>query len=347
MSDKTEDPTPKRLRKAREEGDSGVSTQAAQAVAFLVAIALAPAAISALVSRSDDMLRAALTRAATHDHAATLGAFDPTGIAGPVVMLVVPMLLAAGAASAVVQFVQTGGFIASKKLTPKLEKLNPIPGFKQLFSPVRLFAVARALIAGSIVAYLAYRGMRDHAADVAHVTGQLRYVGLLAGEIAHHTVRDAALFGLAVGAVDLLVTRRSWTKRLRMSKDEVKREHKESEGDPQLKAARERAHHEMLAAATVNNVKGATVVVVNPTHIACALRYDEEQGDEAPLVLAVGEGDLAKRIVEAADAYGVPVLRDVPLARTLSELTAGERIPEDLYEAVAAILREAWSEPRG
>jgi flagellar biosynthesis protein FlhB len=96
----------------------------------------------------------------------------------------------------------------------------------------------------------------------------------------------------------------------------------------------------------VANVKNATVVVINPTHIACALRYDEEEGDDAPLVVAVGEGDLARQIVEAARAYGVPVLRDVPLARALVELVPGDRIPEELYEAVAEILREAWSQPK-
>jgi flagellar biosynthesis protein FlhB len=188
--------------------------------------------------------------------------------------------------------------------------------------------------------------MKEHAPDIAHVVGRLGFVGVLAGTIAARACRDAALFGVAVGAVDLLVTRRAWMKRLRMSKDEVKREYKESEGDPQLKAARERAHHEMLASATVANVKNATVVVVNPTHIACALRYDEEEGDEAPLVVSVGEGDLARQIVEAAHAYGIPVLRDVPLARALVELVPGDRIPEELYEAVAEILREAWSQPK-
>jgi flagellar biosynthesis protein FlhB len=83
---------------------------------------------------------------------------------------------------------------------------------------------------------------------------------------------------------------------------------------------------------------------VNPTHLATALRYDEGEGDEAPVVVANGEGDLAKRIVEAAHAYGVPVVRDVPLARALAELEIGEQIPEALYEAVAEILREAWEE---
>jgi flagellar biosynthesis protein FlhB len=340
--DKTEEPTPKRLRKAREEGDSGVSTQAAQSVAFLVAVSLAPAAIAALAVSSVERMKSAISHAGD----ATLPPLDPTSMVMPVITIVVPLLLAAGAASAVVQLVQTGGFVASKKLTPKLERLNVFEGFKNLLSAPRALAVLRALLAGSVVAWLAYRGVRDHTVDVAHVAGQLRFVGVLAADIAHHACRDAALFGLAVGAADLFVTRRTWLKRLRMGKDEVKREHKESEGDPQLKAARDRAHHEMLASATVANVRNASVVVVNPTHIACALRYDEEQEDDAPVVLAVGEGDLARRIVDAARDYGVPVLRDIPLARALIELSPGDRIPEELYEAVAEILRAAWSEPR-
>jgi type III secretion protein U len=132
-----------------------------------------------------------------------------------------------------------------------------------------------------------------------------------------------------------------------MSKDEVKREHKESEGDPQMKAARERAHKEVIAQATVANVRTASVVIVNPTHLATALRYDEKEGDEAPVVVASGDGDLAARIVRAAHDYGVPVVRDVPLARALAELEVGDAIPEALYEAVAEILRDAMeAEPR-
>ena len=94
----------------------------------------------------------------------------------------------------------------------------------------------------------------------------------------------------------------------------------------------------------MTNVKTASVVIVNPTHIACALRYDEEGGDEAPVVVASGHGDLAQQIMAAARQYGVPILRDVPLARALVELEIGASIPEALYEAVAEILRETWEE---
>jgi flagellar biosynthesis protein FlhB len=150
--------------------------------------------------------------------------------------------------------------------------------------------------------------------------------------------------GLGLALVDLVVTRRSWLSRLKMGKDEVKREQRESDGDPETKAARERARHEMMAQVVVAQVKEASVVVVNPTHLACALRYDEKDGDAAPVVVASGRGELAARIVQAAEAYGIPVLRDVPLARALIELEVGDVIPEALYEAVAEILRTAWEE---
>jgi type III secretion protein U len=340
MSEKTEDPTPKRLRKAEEEGDSGASQYAARAVAFLVTITLLPAAVSALAHESRSMLMAAVERAGDADpHVG-----DPTAIGPKVVMLALPVLLAAGITGAVASLVQTGAVIATKKLSLDLGRLNVFEGVKNLLSAQRLFSVVRALLGGAAVAYLALRGLRSHALDLAHLPGQLGYVPIVAGEVARTIARDAALLGLAIGAVDLLVVRRSYWNKLKMSKEEVKREYKESEGDPQVKAARERAHHEMLAAATVSNVKNATVVIVNPTHIATALRYDEKEGDEAPVVVANGEGDLARRIVEAAHAYGVPVLRDVPLARLLAELEVGDAIPEALYEAVAEILREAWDE---
>ena len=127
-----------------------------------------------------------------------------------------------------------------------------------------------------------------------------------------------------------------------MTRDEVRRESRESEGDPEVKAARRRAHQEMLTSAAIHAVKDASVVIVNPTHLAVALRYRNEE-DAAPNILAQRQGDLARRIVEAAHAYGVPVVRDVPIARALSELEVGDEIPEALYEAVAEILREVWA----
>jgi type III secretion protein U len=336
--EKTEQPTPRRLKKAQEEGDSGVSAYAAQAVAFLAVTAVLPGAVRALAESTQEGLRAAIGRAAQRAPSVEI---DPAELGARVVGLVAPVLLVAAAASAVVIVAQTGGVIATKRLTPSLEKLDLIEGIKRLFSAQRVFAVIRALLAAAFVSWVAVRVLVGSAPDLARSSGELGRSGLLAGTLAMTLARDAGLVGVAIGVIDMLVVRRGWMKRLRMSKQEVKQEFKESEGDPQIKAARERAHQEVMAAATIASVRTASVVVVNPTHIACALRYAGEE-DDAPVVVASGEGDLAARILRAAQEYGVPVVRDVPLARALRELAVGDQIPEVLYEAVAEILREVW-----
>jgi flagellar biosynthesis protein FlhB len=197
-------------------------------------------------------------------------------------------------------------------------------------------------VAGTVVGWLAWQSLSSHVVDLARTAGRLNWVGTVVLETAGGLAWRAAFVGIAIGALDLLVTRWVWLRKLRMSKDEVRREYRETEGDPQLKSARERAYRELLAQADIANVRGASVVVVNPAHIACALRYNEKLGDDAPVIVAIGEGGLAARIMQAAHDHGVPVVRDAPLARALVELVPGQVIPEALYEAVAEVLREAW-----
>jgi flagellar biosynthesis protein FlhB len=336
VSERSEAPTPRRLRKAREEGDSGVSAYGAQAVAFLVAVALAPSAITALASRAGADLQVAVGRESVLRAAVQ---FDPGELGATVAALTVPVLLAAGVTAAAAQALQTGGILTAKRLAPRLDRLNPFAGIKGLFSATRFFAVVRAVVAGSVVAWLAWQSLSGHIVDFARTAGQVRSIGPLLREVAGGLVWRVGLLGIAIGALDVLVTRRAWLRKLRMSKEEVRREYRETEGDPLLKAARERAYRDLVAQADIANVRAASVVVVNPAHLACALRYDEKLGDEAPLVIAAGEGGFAARIVQAANDYGIPVVRDAPLARVLVELVPGQVIPEALYEAVAEILR--------
>ena len=148
---------------------------------------------------------------------------------------------------ALTSLVQTGGVIATKKLAPDLSKLNPIEGLKGLFSVQRLVSVLRAVLLGSAVAYFAYSSLRANAVSIAHTAGNVAGAVTVAKTIALDVAKRAALAGLFLAVLDVVVTRSSWRKRLMMSKDEVKREHKESDGNPEQKAARERAHHEMLA----------------------------------------------------------------------------------------------------
>jgi flagellar biosynthesis protein FlhB len=341
VSEKTEEPTAQRLDKAREDGDSGISAFGSQSIAFLVATLLLPGVAVAVADRSRDLLRRACQLAATRP--STPG-FDPLLVAKDVLVLTLPFLGTVGLTAGVVSALQAGGVFATKKLVPDLSRLDPFAGFARLFSVDRLFTVARALLAGGFVALITILTLRNAARDLAHTSGRIGAAGVLAGHFAGVLLRYAAYVGLGIAAIDLVVTRRSWRKRLRMTKEEVKRERKESDGDPEVKAARERARHDVMTAVTLAKVREASVVVVNPTHLACALRYDEEGGDSAPVVVASGRGELAAQIVRAAEAYGVPVLRDVPLARALIELETGDAIPEALYEAVAEILRAAWEQ---
>jgi flagellar biosynthesis protein FlhB len=341
MSEKTEQPTPQRLTKARQDGDSGVSAFASQAVAFVVAILLLPAAVRALADRGRTLVVTAISAISAGEVGHDVKA---AALAGDVLALTLPLLGAVGLTTAVLSALQAGGGFSTKKLAPDLARLDPIAGFGRLLSADRLFIVLRALVATAFVAAFTWAVLRGAAGDLAHTVLRLPAAAALAGHATLEIARDAALVGVGVGLVDLLVTRRSWLSRLKMSKDDVKRERKESDGDPHVKAAREQARHEVMSSVILARVKEASVVVVNPTHLACALRYDEEGGDAAPVVVATGRGELAARIVEAAHAYGVPVLQDVPLARALVELEAGDVIPEALYEAVAEILKAAWED---
>jgi type III secretion protein U len=329
MSDKTEEPTPRRLKKAREDGDSAVSSALSQSVGVVVVVALLPASFLALTAAVGAGLRSAITS----------GEADTTAAAWLWLALSAPVLGAAAAVSAVLGLVQTDGGFTASRFAPDFARIDPFNGIKGLFTLERVFSLLRSLLASLAVGWLAWGVLRDHLSDMANTAGRSEAVAATAWLLGRRLLWGAAVVGLVLGGVDYLFVRRAWLARHRMTKDEVKREHRESEGDPEVKAARRRAHQEALAGSMIAAVKDATVLIVNPTHLATALRYHEDE-DEAPTVLAHGEGDLARRLIEAAHAYNVPVVRDVPVAHALRELALGEQIPEALYEAVAEVLRE-------
>jgi flagellar biosynthesis protein FlhB len=331
MSDKTEEPTPRRLKKAREQGNSAVSAALGQGVGFLVVLALLPALLVALTVSAGTALRAAILDGPSET--------DALAAAWHWLALSAPVLGASAVVSAILGFVQTGGAFTASRFSPDFSRINAFNGIKGLFSAERAFSLVRSLLASLAVAWLAWALLRDHLADIASTAGRSEAVAPSAWLLGRRLLWSAAVVGLLLGATDYFFVRRAWLQRHRMTKDEVKREHREAEGDPEVKAARKRAHHEALAGSMIAAVKDATVLIVNPTHLATALRY-EENADDAPTVIAHGEGDLARRLIEAAHAYNVPVVRDVPVAHALRELQLGEQIPEALYEAVAEVLRE-------
>jgi flagellar biosynthesis protein FlhB len=335
MSEKTEQPTARRLKKAREQGDSPVSAAFVSGFAFVLPLLLLPAVAAATAARAAEIVR---TAKETDPFAGA------AGLALDVAILSLPIAAAAAVGAATAGLLQTQGHVSLGRFAVRFERLDPTEGLRNLFRAERLLAVARALASALFVALFSWLLFREHVADFALAAGNELAVVPVVRALGLRLAWASALVFLALGVVDVAVTFRGWRERHKMSKDEVRREHREAEGDPEVRAQRRRAHQEALTGSIVAAVKDATVVVVNPTHLACALRYREEE-DAAPRVVARGKGELARRIVEAAHAYGVPCVRDVPVARALSELEIGDEIPEVLYEAVAEILREL-TEPR-
>jgi flagellar biosynthesis protein FlhB len=330
---KTEQPSLRKQRQARDQGDIPISAALVSCGALVAALLLLPSCGVVFAKLSLDLVRRAVTGngGTTHELLS----------AGLIASL--PLLGGAAAAALGVGLLQTGAALVPSRLAPKLSNLDLIEGLKRLFGAERWLLVARASLACAVILWLASRAIRDAAGSLAATIGQPQAAIGLTTHIVRQLLWQAALLTIALAILDVFVTRLQWLKRNRMSKDEVKREHRESEGDPHQKQERRRAHQDLLSQATLLSLKDADVLIVNPTHIAVGLRYNEEL-DDAPRIVAYGEEHLAKQMIDAARAYGIPVVRDIPIARALSELAVGEEVPAELYEAVAEILHALWNE---
>ena len=218
-------------------------------------------------------------------------------------------------------------------------------GASQLADKSQLVELLKSVVLIVVIGYVVVTRIVAHAPDFVRLVGANASSALaLTGTVITEVALRATAAWLAVAVLDTFYQRHKHVQDLRMTKDEVKREYKESEGDPHAKGERQRMHREILEHATLESVRRADVLVVNPTHVAVALRFDAESEQEAPEVIAKGLDSLALRMIAVAHESGVPVMGDVPLARALHELELGDEIPEALYEAVAVILEAAYAE---
>lgn len=328
---RTERPTPRRLTEARRRGEVAVSRELTGAVALTAGLATCAACSSWWFSALSGELRRGL--------AAALVGEQPPGAAlasaaGAVLRLSAPPALAAFSAALAVGLLQTGGLFSATPLTPKLERIDPVRGLVRLISGERLAALGLALVKAALVAGLVLSGWPGFASTLAQLPRAASPGPAVAALLWPLAWRLGGLL-LLLGCADLLLVRWRHHRRLRMSRDEVKREAREQEGDPRLKADRRSLHRALAEAAPLAR---ATCLVVNPTHVAVALHH-QRGGGEAPRVLAKGTGAAAARLRAQARRAGVPIVRDPPLARALHRLAeVGDEIPEELYDAAAALL---------
>jgi flagellar biosynthetic protein FlhB len=228
--------------------------------------------------------------------------------------------------------------VATKLMKPDFKRLNPFSGLKRTFGPHAVWEAVKATVKTAVLAGVLYYSLRGLLPRLVQA-GQLpvmSIIDMVVGAVLS-VARTAAVTGLVMALADYAVARRRVGKQLRMSKQDVKDEHKRSEGDPHLKGAIRGKQMEMSRQRMMSDLAKADLVMVNPTHVAVALRYDPAKG--APRVVAKGAGAVAARIREVASEKRIPMVQDVPLARALHKACdLGDEIPSELYGAVARVL---------
>lgn len=335
--EKTEEATPEKLRKAKEEGQVPKSQDFVRALNFGLGFMTL---IGMLTYISDELVEFARATLESATREPTLATIDKVLKEVPltILKLSIPIGVAVFTMGLMANFLQTGFFIAYKVLIPKLDKINPINGLKGLFKLKKFIELIKNMLKLGLAAWLAWSVMEDSLTDMV-LTVRLPLLDSVGfgGKVIWDYMSKTLFLFLGIGVVDLLWQRKQFSKEMMMSKYDVKQEYKQSEGDPHMKGQRKQLAHELLFSGGPAAVKNADAVVVNPTHIAVAIKYDSDN-DKAPKVVAKGMRVHAEKIKELAKQYGVPILRNVPLAQALNKLDVGEEVPEELYEAVAEVL---------
>lgn len=336
--DKTEAPTPKKKKETREKGQIARSQDATAWASVLIGLYVIPITAARLARVIDGSLEEIGTMPATELRAeAMAGLFAGTLLAGFVA--VAPLMAVAWASSFVASFAQTGPMLSLKPLKPDFKKINPKSGFQRLFSARSLWETAKQLIkiaviigaalpqAMSLVESLIDASRPAFSTAVAHAGTQTLAV-----------VRNVAWAMLLVSLADYAYQKFQHGKDIKMTKQEVKDENKNSEGDQLVKGRIRSVQRDMARNRMIADVGTSDVIITNPTHIAVALRYDMERGG-APKVVATGAGAVAFKIREAGAEHGVAMVEAKPLARALwRACDVGDEVPVALYEAVAKVL---------
>ncbi|SDY72988.1 type III secretion protein U [Collimonas sp. OK242] len=337
---KTEQPTPKKLHDLRRKGDIPVSQDLVSALSMLVvSVALAMTGKSfiqnmmGLINQALNMDWRSMKDPDAVLHATKNMFVEGIGFSLPLIALLIFTSIAIG-------LLQSRGLLVITRVMPDLKRLNPITGMQRIFSLRTVFELfkllSKSILLGLIV-FLLTRQILGILFDARFlpIAGVLFLAEKVIGQLFWMSLAAFIVFAIA----DFSFQRWDFTRKNRMTKDEVKREYKEMEGDPHLRAKRRQLQQELSMQTMLDNVRKANVVVVNPTHIAVALYYNQDE-TAIPVVLAKGEGFIAEEIRRVAQEEGIPILRDIQLARQLqAKVPVNHYIPDDLIEPVAAVLR--------
>ena len=332
--EKTEQATDKRMKEVRSKGQLSRSQDLTAWVGVGAAAIMIPSTVERAANAATDQLFSVRGIVAAPDPGKAVTALDDgfasiAGIIGPMLIVVFIVVLAGAALQGGIHF---------KKFKLDFENFKLLSGLKRIFGTQAVWGGVKALLKATVVGLVLY-GVVQGLVPVLLTAGGLPVSGVVAaagGGVAS-LVQFAVASGIVLAAVDFFVVMRRNRKKTRMSKKEVQDENKNSEGDPHIKSQRRARQMAISRNRMIAAISDADVVLVNPTHVAVALKY--EPGKSAPRVVAKGAGHVATRIRAEAEAKNVPMVQDIPLARALhSACELGQEIPVDFYRAVAGVL---------
>lgn len=336
--EKTEDATPRRVREARKKGQVAKSRDLNTIVILIVACG----ALAVLMPYIGEQFMTAIQQMFVIVEKTTIDdreLFRHLQAASTLFLkATIPYMAILLVAALFIGFVQIGPIFSTESIKMQAKRLNIVENVKNMMKMTTLIELVKNIGKVSAVFLIAYIVVKARIGTILQtMTASPEQAMVVASDVLQAFLFWVFMVFIAIAIMDIMVQRWQWKKQLRMSKDEVKREYKQDEGDPLIKQTRRQLHQEMAMSDTRKAVGASDVIVTNPTELAIAIKYNEHDM-VAPQVMAKGQRLFAQTIREMAEEAGIPIMRNVPLAWALIEFEVGDEIPEELYHAVAEVL---------
>ncbi len=348
--EKTEPATAKKLREAREDGKVAKSKELTAAFDLIVLFLVLKIFVSYLAENFINMFSYIYKKIPdiVADNIGGMTAQSASGLMSTVllriIMMCLPFFLFGMVITFVISIIQVGWKVTTKPLKPKADRFNPINGFKRIFSKDSVFELVKSILKIFLIIYVAYTSIKGEA-DNIFILYEIPLVQavILCGTIIINAGLKISLVYLVIGLADFVYNKWKFNEDMKMTKQEVKEEYKNTEGNPEIKGKQRQRMRDASRRRMMQDVPKADVVITNPTHLAVAIKYDAETA-RAPIVLAKGEDFLAQKIKEAAKEHHVEIVENKPLARMLyANVDIGQEIPPELYQAVAEVLAMVYN----
>lgn len=348
--EKTEPATAKKLREAREDGKVAKSKELTAAFDLIVLFLVLKIFISMVGNGFLEVFYYVYKlipdfidiNAMDLSTQAVMSFFSPINTL--MVKIVAPFFLFGFVVTLLVNILQVGWKVTTKPMKPKLDRFNPMNGFKRIFSKDSMFELLKSVLKISLILYVAYTSIKDKKNDLFILYDiSLNQAIALCGDVIINAGLKISLVYLVVGIADFIYQKFRFNEEMKMTKQEVKDEYKNTEGNPEIKGRQRQRMRDASRRRMMQDVPKADVVITNPTHLAVAIKYEPEV-HRAPVVLAKGEDYLAQKIREAAKENNIEIVENKPLARMLyANVDIGSEIPPELYQAVAEILAMVYN----